>query len=395
MIAGSDSAASAGRAVNILGVYSYSDAYPNTKFVIDLIRNTRGLAIREICKPLLPKQLHFHQYAARSGGVFRKVRMAARTVYCHLSVVIRYWIRGREQIVYAPYPAVGVLAIFSCLPRFLRPERLVAEAFLSIYDMAVVDRKLLSASSLSARLLKWVERRAYNTATVSTVDTEENRVYYATLFDLPVTKFAVVPLATDETVFKHSPYVGDVHSCHVLFVGTFGPLQGTDTIAKAIIALDSRRDIRITVVGSGQMAPAFSEILGNNSHHNLNWITDWQDSISVAEMVGSADLCLGIFSSGSKADRVWPFKNYAYMACGRPIITGDTACARRMLAEGDGGAFVTVRTDDPQALADKIAELADSVDARRHLASQARDYYQKFLANETISVRLIDQLLIN
>lgn len=386
--------AGSGRTVVILGVYSDSDAYPNTKFVLDLIRNTEGLASREICKPLLPKQLHFHQYAARAGGVFSKIRMALRAVYCHLNVTLKYLVHGRGKIVYVPYPAVGVLAALSFLPRSLRPEHLVADAFLSIYDMAVVDRKLLNSSSLSAKFLKWIERRGYNTATVATVDTEENRGYYATLFDLPETKFAVVPLATDEKVFSYSPYAGDGDSCHVLFVGTFVPLQGTDTIAKAIVALDARRDIRFTVLGSGQTATAFREIVGSDIRHNLDWITDWRDSRAVAELVRSADICLGVFSSGPKAERVWPFKNYVYMSCGRPIITGDTACARRILAEEGGSAFATVRTDDPQALADKVVELADSTDTRRRLAADAHAYYQKYLANEIVSVRLIDEILI-
>ena len=51
-------------------------------------------------------------------------------------------------------------------------------------------------------------------------------------------------------------------------------------------------------------------------------------------------------------------------------------------------------TDDPQALADKVVELADSTDTRRRLAADAHAYYQKYLANEIVSVRLIDEILI-
>ena len=83
------------------------------------------------------------------------------------------------------------------------------------------------------------------------------------------------------------------------------------------------------------------------------------------------------------------------MACGRAVITGDTACARRMLAADELEAFHTVPMADSQALAEKIADLADTPALRERLSHNARVYYEKHLSNELANKMLIDDILFN
>jgi glycosyltransferase involved in cell wall biosynthesis len=282
--------------------------------------------------------------------------------------------------------------MFSLLPRFLRPRRIIADAFISIYDTAVADRELIKRSGLLARFLKALERRAYTTATLTTVDTDESRDYYAELFDLPRSKFVPVPLATDEDNFCDAAYSATSDVCNVLFVGTFVPLQGTDVIARAIVELKDSSDISFTIVGSGQCAAAFADILDNPLPNNMTWIQEWQDSASVAAHIRAADICLGVFSDGLKAERVWPFKNYAYMACGRALVTADTTTARRMLANDDSHPFVTIPAGDALALAAKIVELADAPEFRSQLARKSRRYYDRHLSNTIVRDQLIGKL---
>ena len=382
-----------GHNLTILGVYHYSSAYPNTKFVIDLFKQSENITCHEISKPLVSQRLRFHQRKGLLRRLLKTVGFLIRAIYCHGYVILCYWCHKKEGVVYIPYPAIGILTIFSFLPRFLLPEKIVADAFISIYDTAVIDRKLLSPSGLAAKLLRALEKRAYKVATITTVDTEENRSYYSRLFNLSESKFFAVPLATDEYNFKYSPYSAGDQGCHVLFVGTFVPLQGTDIIAQTINRLKNRRDIRFTILGSGQSAALFEELIDEEAPTNMNWIKEWQDSATVAKLIHSADICLGIFSGGQKTERVWPFKNYAYMACGRAIITGDTACARRMLATGTDAAFSTIPTGDAQALVSKIEELAHSPEIREQLARNARRYYENYLSNKIVGNKLINDII--
>lgn len=381
------------RRLTILGVHLCADAYPNTKFVLDHLRQDRTVRLTEINRPVFRDRPLTYAKFGITTKFFKGLFAFVRAVYCHADVFVRYWLRETDDVVYSPYPAIGILTVFSFLPVRLRPKRLIADAFISIYDTVVSDRELLAPDTLMARILLAAERRAYRTATYIIVDTEDNRAYYARRFGLPVEKFAVVPLATDENVFESSTYTGRVDSCHVVFVGTFVPLQGTDVIAQTIRILRNREDIHFTIIGTGQAAESFAQIIGDDPPDNLTWIQGWQDSVTVAKYIESADICLGIFSAGPKAERVWPYKNYAYMTVGRAIITADTACARRMLSSAGSVPFATVRPGDPHALAEKIMQLADDPADRTRLARNARCYYDEKLANSMVISRLKNEIV--
>lgn len=380
--------------LTVLGVHQDSDAYPNARYVVDLLKQSEALEVTEIRKTLFRKRPDFSPGKTFVSKLFALVNLVIRAAYCHSSIMIRKWVGRNDEIVYIPYPSVGVLSLYSLLPRALRPEKLVADGFISIYETAVIDRLLLDSSGLWARLLKALERRAYKTASKVIVDTEENRANFASLFDLAESQFVALPLATNEVDFTGSPYLAQEGQCHVFFMGTFVPLQGLDVIARAIVALRDRQDIRITIMGYGQSAEQFEAIVGQDMPQNLNWIKEWQDSDAIARLIGSADICLGIFAATPKADRVWPLKNYAYMACGRSLITADTACARRMLQACSGEPFATVPAGDAKALTEMIVAMAESPKTRAKLARDAHDYYDKHLANKVVRRKLIHDILL-
>ena len=112
----------------------------------------------------------------------------------------------------------------------------------------------------------------------------------------------------------------------------------------------------------------------------------------LAEEVRQADVCLGVFGRGEKAQRVWPLKNYAYMASGRAIITGDTACARELLSRTGGAAFVTVPPGDAGALAEAIRRLAADPSERVRLAGEARAFFDTHLRSEVATRQLVSVL---
>jgi glycosyltransferase involved in cell wall biosynthesis len=200
-----------------------------------------------------------------------------------------------------------------------------------------------------------------------------------------------LPLSIDADSFQPAPYQPRGDSCTVLFIGTFVPLQGVDIIARAALVLESHRDVRFRLIGSGQTADAVGRIFANRRPANLEWITRWMDSESLAREIRDADICLGIFGAGAKTQRVWPLKNYAYMAVGRAIITGNTPQTRRMQQQADAAPFMTVPQGDPVALASAITELAGDPERRRQYAENARSYYEKHLSPKTALEQIILQ----
>ncbi|MDH5631872.1 MAG: glycosyltransferase [Gammaproteobacteria bacterium] len=383
------------RKLTILGVHLYSSAYPNTRFSVDLLRNSGRLETREIVLPMYSAAPFSGQKPGLCPKSIKFLRLAVRAVIAHSYVILRYCVTKKPDICYITYPGTGLLILMSLLPRFMRPRMLIADGFISIYDTAVCDRKLLMAGGLPARLLFLLEKHAFGTATRITVDTEENRQYYTGLFRIDVDRFRAIPLATDETSFVYNRYSPGNRKCKVLFIGTFVPLQGTDVIAKAIALLGRRPDIEFVVIGTGQAVDTFQQIIRENENNRVTWISEWQDSDSLATHIQSADICLGIFADSPKTRRVWPLKNYAYMACGRAIITADTECARRMFDGETDKPVITVPAGDAQALAGKIEHLADSPELRTQLSERARNYYDTNLSNQILRDKLINELMLS
>ena len=364
----------------IAGVHDSSDAYPNVKYRVLGFHNAKGILVREY-----RYTFRWRPFACRRRSWWSRlasiVGMVFGAFFSHLRAVIACVLYARSESVYVPYPAPLVLFCLSFLPQPLRPGKIVADAFISLYDTMVFDRAMISGGGLPARLLRWMERRSYRFCDLVVADTEMNAAYLTQIFQLPAGRVIALPLAIGEQIYSYTPYIPHDGQRTVLFIGTFVPLQGTDVIAEAVSLLRNEPGIHFRIIGYGQTAESARESLERHACRNYVWIEEWQDAAALAKEIRRADICLGIFGATDKAQRVWPLKNYAYMACGRTIITGETNCARSLIRGTDRAPFATVPTGDPQALAAAILSLACDDAARTEYANLARGFYERHLAN--------------
>jgi glycosyltransferase involved in cell wall biosynthesis len=273
-------------------------------------------------------------------------------------------------------------------------DRIVVDAFISLYDTIILDRKLYSATSLLARLLWRIERRAYRFADLVIVDTAESASHLAELFSLPPALFCACPLSTDETVLQPQPYpvlspAGNNTSngkCRILFIGTMIPLHGIDTIVACARLLEDD-PLTITVIGNGQQGASVSAAGGN-----IHWLREWVDSPGIAQVIAEADVCLGIFGATDKADRVLPYKIYAYSRVGRAVITAATSCLTNLTRELDYSPFILVPVADAEALAEAIRELASRPQLRAQYAAASARFYAENLSNQALQAKLLGAL---
>jgi|SRR6185437_12580236 len=357
----------------VIGVHTASEAYPNTLHSMQGLR--RHFDVNEINIPLLPRE----GGAMRArGGLLSK---AWKFVSAHARVIAKgLAMRPRPVRAYVPYPAPILLFAWSLVPRGLRPRRIVADAFISLFDTVVNDRGLLRPADWRARILWRIERRAYGIADAVIVDTDQNAEFYASLFRLPRELFIAVPLATNEREFTLSPLPVHRGACNVLFVGTLIPLHGISTIVDAAKLLAGRQDIQFTIVGTGQQAEILESALRAGAA-NMTWEREWKTPAQLAFCIRQADICLGVFGGGPKTQRVCPYKVYAYASMGRPIITARTAWLERAAARFGQMPFTAVTAADAEALAAEIARLADDEALRGVMASRASEFYGAVLAN--------------
>lgn len=370
----------------VIGVHNACEAYPNTLYALCGLR--RDFNVKEINVKLLPQE----------GGAIRVfgagLSKVWRIVSAHIRVIAKAFVlRPRPAYVFVPYPAPILLCIWSFVPGAFRPKRIVADAFISLYDTVVNDRGLLRTADWRAKLLWYIERRAYGFADSVVVDTPQNADFYASLFRLPRELFVPIPLATNEHDFKLAPpFSGDV--CEVLFIGTLIPLHGISVIVDAARLLEGRKTIRFTIVGNGQQA----EILQSAQRAgatNIVWERDWKTSAELAAYIAKADICLGIFDSGFKAQRVCPYKIYAYASMGKAIVTAQTTWLEQAAEDFGEMPFVGVPAANASALAAEIVRLANNKTLRCEMADRARRFYDGRLANRIAAERLRASILGN
>jgi len=375
--------------LTLLGVQLESEAYPN------VLHRVRAL---ENCGEIQVSKIHhsgWRQQTQVRSGKSRILRNFWRMFYAHLLVFVRYLRSESTQSTYIPYPATLLLWLLSFFPAKTRRTRLVADAFISLFDTIVVDRKLFSEAGLAAKLLYAVERRAFQCADAVIVDTAMSASYMAALFRLPADKFVPAPLATDETRFQPLPYQASGDGCRVLFIGTLIPLHGMQVIVDAAAVLQQRRDIQLRIIGDGQDNSALAAYVATyvaTTGNNIEWLREWQDSQRIATEIAAADICLGIFGGSDKTQRVLPFKLYAYSRLGRCIITAATDCTRGYTDKLDFSPWYQVPVADGQALAAAITRLADDTPLRATLAGNAARFYAEYLSNE-IAEQIVMQTL--
>lgn len=293
-------------------------------------------------------------------GVLARARSGWRWLAAYPGLVRRWRAHCREEgppdLVFVGY--LGHLDVL-VLRRFARETPIVWDAFLSIYDTVVRDRKMVGPGHPLARLLLAWERAACRAASRVVLDTPSHGAMFADLYGVAPAKLATVPVGAELDAFPRQPPrpapTGGRRG-RVLFYGQFIPLHGIATIVEAARAAP---ELDWQIIGTGQEAPAIRAALAAAPVPHLRW-TEWVDYAALIDHIAAADVCLGIFGASEKAARVIPNKAYQILASGRPLVTRDGPAARDFFGgpEPDVPGVRLVPPEDPAALAAAVRDLA-------------------------------------
>lgn len=282
----------------------------------------------------------------------------------HFDLWRQFRSRLRPTAVLVMFPGQYILPLAWLLTR--RPRvPLILDAFISVYDTKVHDRGIVKRFSFHALFLWLLDWAACKLSDIILIDTNEHAAYFIRTFRVSPEKMLVIPIGCRSDLFvpAKEPRFDD-HPFTVVFHGTFIPLQGIDTILRAAALLQAwGDDTRFDLIGKGQTYDAMVTLATELSLQNVTF----QGLRSPAEVVTAlqyADCALGIFGRTNKARRVIPHKAYEILACGRPLITGDTPSARATFHDAIDALLTPC--SDPKALAEAILSLKrDPVLARR------------------------------
>jgi glycosyltransferase involved in cell wall biosynthesis len=238
----------------------------------------------------------------------------------------------------------------------------------------VGDRARFRPGSLPARTLAAIDRRALRSADLVVADTEASADDLARRGRIPHKQVAVCFVGAEERVFRpgwqrRDPFVA-------LFVGKLIPLHGLDTVLEAARLVP---EVQFRVIGSGQQQSALAD-----RPCNVDW-TPWIEYERLPEELHAAGCALGIFGTSAKAGRVIPNKAFQALACGTPLITGDTPAASELLA--DGVSALLVSPGDPKALASAVRRLAGDADLAERIGGRGLAIYQEYASEDVLGAR--------
>ena len=260
-----------------------------------------------------------------------------------------------------------------------RGRPVVFNPLVSLADTLVSDRGRFRPGSLAARTLQAVDRRAFRSADLVVADTEAHADFLAGSTGIPRSRVEVCLVGAEERIFEPVWARSEPFTC--LFVGKLIPLHGLETILEA-----ARRapEIPFRIVGSGQLDAVLAQ-----PPDNVEWVR-WVEYERLPDELARAGCALGIFGGSSKADRVIPNKAYQALACGTPLVTGDTRAARELLVDGESALLVP--PGDPDALAAAIRRLAVDPELAEHLSGGGLYTFQERASERVLGARWRDLL---
>jgi glycosyltransferase involved in cell wall biosynthesis len=288
---------------------------------------------------------------------YRKIFLLFLWLISYPKLLFRYMRMERHDCVVVGYLGhldVIVLWLFAKLRR----TPIVWDAFISLYDTVVDDRKFLSRSHPAARVLHSFEKLACKAADLIILDTAAHAGYFIKEYGIPSKKCVAVFVGAESDQFpvvheKRGRESYDVESpLNVLFYGQFIPLHGIETIIKAATILKEHSGFKWTLIGSGQETEKIEKMLIDVPLPFLKWLK-WVEYSDLKQHIAGADVCLGIFGNSGKAGRVIPNKVYQIVSSGKTLITRDSDAIRELACEHTSGVLL-VPAANPQALAEAL-----------------------------------------
>ncbi len=305
-----------------------------------------------------PHYWSIRAHMEREGWTVVECHTTAKGFLGKLRDLRRQWntMRGSVDAVLVTFPGHYLMPFAWMLTR--RPRKqLFFEAFVSLYDSDVSDRKRIARWSPFAWFLFAMDYLSCHLADRVFLDTDAHRHFFIRTFHLRPERVAVAYLETRHDLFSPRVTPRETRGTfEVFFYGTYIPLQGVDHIlTAAAIAEKKEPRFHLTIVGGGQTYADMQKLQKQLQLRSVTFVPTVPLS-ELPRMIRNADLCLGIFGTTDKAARVIPHKVVDAVACGVPVLTRDSPAIRERYANHPN--VLLCPAGDPQAIATIILDRA-------------------------------------
>jgi glycosyltransferase involved in cell wall biosynthesis len=368
---------------------TYEASYDRNQVLLQGMREA-GIEVIECHVPLW-ESMRYKTSAFKGPKQYLVIAVRLALAYAKLS--FRYLRAPPHDIVF-----VGYLGHFDVFPArllsWLRRKPLVFDAFVSLYDTSVEDRKVFERGGLSATLLRLVDKWSCKLSDLVLLDTHQHIEYFCEEFDLAPSKFQRVLVGADPAYAAREHVAPREDRFVVLHYSKFAPLHGMPYILDAAYQLRSDPEIVFKIVGGGQTyaeSKAYAERLGLENLELIPWLEPEQ----LRQAMREAQVCLGIFGDTSKARRVVPNKVYQCLAAGAAVVTGRSPASEELLVDGEHALLCEMASG--KAIAQAILDLKRAPALRKSLGENGarlfREHYTPRILVETELLPRLEELV--
>lgn len=350
----------------------------------------RTITLNQACQKLGIKALECHIpfweqkreklefFSLKSG-----IKIVFQLIFIYIRLIIRYMQLEDHDAVVVGYNGYFDMPLAKLLAKIRRKPLIFTPVF-PLYETSVEDREYINRDSISSKFIHLIDETCCRLADLIIIETEAYLKYYCQEFNISKEKFHKIPLGADEKNFasQSEERSHDSDRLRVLFYGKFIPLQGIPYIIKAAKLLEKNKDIAFEIIGSGQLSEDIRKLSDQLEIKNISFV-DWVNYCKLPNHIQKADICLGIFGTTHKAQRGIPIKVYEAMAMKKPVITGDSPAARKVLKHRTNAVLCPM--GDHEALAKSILLLKENKDLREKIAESGYQLYKDLFSSDRIA----------
>jgi glycosyltransferase involved in cell wall biosynthesis len=291
-------------------------------------------------------------------------------------------IKNKYDLMIVGFPSQWV-SFDLVLAKIISRKPIIFDAFASIYDSLVLDKQLVRRGSFKARFYWFLDWLNCRLADRILLDTNEQIKFFSKTFKIREDKFKRIFVGSDEKIFYPQP--DQFHTKFTVhFHGTCIPLQGIEYIVRAAKLLE-KEEIQFNFIGQGREYPRARKIAKELQIKNINFI-DFVPYEKLAEYINQVDVCLGIFGTSPKTQRVIPNKVFEAIAVKKAVITGDTPAIKELLTDQKN--CLLCQVGNSQDLAEKILELKNNPALRNRIAENGYLLFKQKLTPKILGAEL-------
>ncbi|HBZ04672.1 MAG TPA: hypothetical protein DEO25_03045 [Candidatus Zambryskibacteria bacterium] len=296
----------------------------------------------------------------------------------YFDLVKKHWsLRKSYDVMVVGYP--GFQSVI--LAKFITNKPIIFDAFVSMYDSMVLDRKQVSSGSLKAKYFWLLDKISLSISDVILFDTNEHIEFVSREFGINKNKFKRIFVGADSSIFYPRNNKRESGVFKVVFYGHYIPLQGTEYILEATKILENQKDITFEIIGDG---PGRKKAVDSLQFTNVNFVKNISLQ-ELSEKIATSDVCLGIFGNTDKARRVIPNKVFECVAMKKPVITADTPALRELFSDNE---IFMVDISNPQKIAEAILRVKSDPKEAELFAGRAYDKFTFTVLPEKLGFEL-------